>query len=226
MGLTKKVGAGNFLYLSIVGGNMVEKSDKDNPEAIKRTFKDDDGNVVVKYDIRHKDLTGHIVEMKFEDSKYGEQFFVVLQSGDEKAKLTMPSASNYFSDFAQRLPDVDLSKEVVLNAYDMEKDNGKRNKGINIKQDGETVSNAYWDGKKNLHGFPSVSKEDTKDYDSDDWKMHFIQVKKFLKKNVEKMNIPTYTPPTSEGVAPKKKKGAKVYTTEPITGGGDDDLPF
>ena len=38
---------------------------------------------------------------------------------------------------------------------------------------------------------PSVSKTDAKDYDKDDWKLFFIWVKKFLKKEIEKVVIPT-----------------------------------
>jgi len=40
---------------------------------------------------------------------------------------------------------------------------------------------------------PEVSKEDAKGYDKDDWKMFFIKVKKFLKAEVEKVELEEIT---------------------------------
>lgn len=222
MGLTQPVGESNVLYLSIVGGSMVQKSDADNPEAKKREFTKDDGSVVTKYEIHHRNLTGRIVGLDFKDSDFGEQFTITIQAGAEKAKLTMGTDSNYFSDFAKRLPNIDLNKDVTLNPYDMEKDNGKSARGISVKQGDEKITSAYWNGKKAVGGIPVVSEEDRKDYDKDDWKMFFIKVKKFLKKKVQALEIPEYKSFIGGQEELPKQEAASTSSSTPE----EDDLPF
>lgn len=219
MGMTTKSEGGNTLYLSVIGGNMLQASTEDNPEAKKRDYETSDGKKGTKYEIEHRNLTGNVVGMNFNDGKFGEEFSIVLQSGDEKAQLTVPTSGEYFADFAKKLPNIDLTKPITINPYEMDKDNGKKNRGMSIKQGGEKIANAYWDGKKSLKGMPEVSKEDRKDYDSDDWKMHFIKIKKFLKKKVEAVDIPAY----------QVVDTAKAETTQnaPKADSPDvDDLPF
>ena len=41
-GITTQVGESNVLYLTIAGGNMVQKSTEDNPEARKREYEKKD----------------------------------------------------------------------------------------------------------------------------------------------------------------------------------------
>ncbi len=226
-GLVTEVTEGNVLYLNIIGGSIVKKAEKDEEGARKRVFKDDDGNEHIKYDKPFKNLTGHIVGMDFSEGKFGEQFTITVQNGEAKAKLKVSTNSDYFTEFAKRLPNVDLTKTVVLNAYDVEEEGKRNNRGISIKQDGEKLKNAYWNGTKVLGGMPNVSKEDSKDYDSDDWKVHFIQVRKFLKKKVQGLNIPTYTPSSNEGLVTDDAPNT-VQKEQPIGLGGDnnDDLPF
>lgn len=225
MALTQTVGESNVLYLSIAQGNLVQKSDKDNPEARKRTWTDDDGNEKHKWEIWHRNLTGRITDLKIKDGKFGKELLITIQSGEDKAVVQVSVNSDYFTDFAQRLPSVDLTKDVVINPYDIENEGDKRNsRGISIKQNGESVKNYYFDyeNKKSINGIPSVSEEEREDMESDDWKVHFIKVNKFLRNQVEKIEIPNYTPPKSEEpVATKTKPKSKPKAAS--TGEVDDD---
>jgi len=231
-GMTTQVGESNVLYLTIAGGNMVQKSTEDNPEAKKREYEKKDGTPAVKYEIHHRNLTGRVSGLEFKDSDFGEQFVLTLSAGGEKAKLTVGVDSNYFTDFAKRFPGIDLTNDITINPYDMEKDNGRKNRGISVKQGETKIMNAYWDGTKVLNGFPEVDREEAKDYDKDDWKMFFIKVKKFLKKNMEAVVLPAPTesfdmssdivehPEMVEAKATPKKKKTKKKAEE------NSDLPF
>ena len=223
--MTSKVEKGNVLYLSVVGGNMVEASEEGVEGAVKREYETSDGTKGTKWEILHKNLTGHLTTITFDDSKYGERAILKFQNGEDKAQLSFPTDSKYFADFAKKAPNLDLSKEISINVYDFEPEEGKRLTGVSLKQDGDKVDNYYWDGKKTLHGMPEVSKEERKEYDSDDWKMFFLKVKKFLKKKVQAMKIPEYTPETKNTDTPIKEN--KKEDTKGINSDTDeDDLPF
>jgi hypothetical protein len=222
--MTSKVEKGNVLYLSVVGGNMVENSEEGVEGAVKRDYELKDGTKGTKWEILHKNLSGNITTINFEESKYGERVIIKFQNGEDKAQLSFPTDSKYFSDFAKKIPNADLSQEISINVFDFEPEEGKRLTGVSMKQDGEKVENFYWDGKKTLNGMPEVPKADRKEYDTDDWKMFFLKVKKFLKKKVQAMDIPSYDSDSS-GV-----------TQEPVSSGTpekginqdseEDDLPF
>ena len=128
--------------------------------------------------------------MEFKDGDFGEQFILTLTNGEDNAKVHLNTDSKYFTAFAKKLPNVDLEKNVEINSFDFTTKDGKRLTGVALKQGEEKIEDNYWDGKKSLNGIPEVSKTDAKGFDKDDWKMHFINVKKFLKKEVEKVVLP------------------------------------
>lgn len=224
--MTSKVEKGNVLYLSVVGGNMVESSKEGVKGAVKREYETSDGKKGVKYEILHKNLVGRITEVEFKDGSFGEQALIKFQNGKEKAIVTVTTSSKYFTDFAKKLPNVDLSKDVTFNVYDFESKEGKQQTGVSITQEGVKVKGAYWDSetKKSLKGFPNVSKSERADMDSDDWKMFFIKVKKFLKKEVLGITFPTYEytdDSGSAGVDEGQDSSEGLGQEEE-----DDDLPF
>jgi hypothetical protein len=220
MGLTGKVQKGNILYLSVVGGNMAEASEEGVEGAVKREYETSDGKKGVKFEILHKDLTGFIVGVAFEDSRFGEKANIRIQKGTDVAQISFTTDSKYFIDFSRKLPNVDLSQEVTLNPYDFEPEEGKRLTGVSMKQGGEKVADYYWDGKKTRKGFPEVSKEERKDYDKDDWKMFFLKLKKYLKKEVQGLTIPSYTPAPESVIADSPEAPANLEAED------NDDLPF
>jgi hypothetical protein len=189
--MVSDVGQSNTLYLSIANGNIVQKVKEDNKdERVRvREYEDDKGNIKYTYEIPFRDLTGYITSIKIEKGKFGTDCRVHLALGDEKVIFTIPYESNYFQDFAKRIAGADLTKTVTLNAYSFENDQGKNIRGVTVQQGGEKLTDFFWDGKKALHGMPSVSKADAKKYDTDDWKIHFAQVRKFLKDVVSNLEF-------------------------------------
>ena len=187
------------LHLSIAGGVMVEKSEEGVVGAKSRSYEDKDGNAKVKFELHHKNLTGVITDIAFVKTDFGEQANITLESSDDKVVLHMSTDSNYFSDLAKKLPNVAINDLVTVNPYDFVDDKGKKRRGITIIQDGVKLSSFYYDPKtkKNVGDLPTPAKNG-EGFDSDDWKVYFVSVKKFLKAQVEAMdfgvNVITDTP--------------------------------
>ena len=200
--MLQEVGNSNTTYLSIVGGNMVQKVDEDHPDARKREYETSDGAKGTKWEKSWRNLSGFITGIDFEKSNFGTQVRLTLQKGEERVILSFPYESDYFTDFAKRICGADLTKEVVINPYAMTVEGKEyKKRGISLKQDGEKLGNYFFDfdKKKSLHGFPEVSASDRKNYDSDSWKLFFLTVRAFLKKKVQELVIPEYTPQAGGG---------------------------
>lgn len=214
MGLeTRESGA---IYLGIAKGNITAKGKKGDEGVQTREYKDDDGNVQTIYEYQYSKLNGIITKIVFRDGKFGEECRIHVTDVGEDYILTIKTDDRYFQDFAKKIPNVDLSQEVSLAPFDFEGDNGKPVRGMTIEQGGEKVLSYYYDAdkKKDINGFPTVTKADRKEYDSDDWKMYFIKVKKFLKKQVQGLDFSTtVSKPTSKSEAP-------------VVEDDDQDLPF
>jgi len=211
MGAEKRTDSG-VLHLSIIKGNLMQKSTEDNPEAVKREWKDDDGNIKVKYEVVYSKVSGIITGVEFKTGDFGEQAIIKMSDVDEKIHIYMPTGSRYFSDFAKKLPNIDLTQEIEIMPYDFEGEKGKPVKGMSVKCCGVKVMSYYYDGKKTINGLPQPDK-DWKSYDSDDWKIFFMKEKKFLKKAVQGVTF---------GEAPVEN----IYKEPTPQPEGDDDIPF
>ena len=225
MGVTRREES-SVLHLSIIKGTLMQKSTEDNPDAVRRDWEDSDGNKGTKWEIPYSSVEGLIVGVDFKDGDYGEQVIVSMTDVDEKIKIYMPTDSRYFTDFAKKLPNINLWEDVTLSPYDFDGDNGKQNKGVSIKQGGEKLHSFYYDfeDKKTINNLPQPDKNaSTKDhedkYDKDDWKIFFMKQKKFLKKAVMDMSFPK---------VPKKNIKDIDVSAETVTAPTDehDDLPF
>lgn len=177
-------------YLSIIAGKLSQKVNEGTDGAVKREY-DVDGNKGVKWELQYKNLSGFITKMEFRQTDYGEMFTVTIEQDWEVDVLSMNTDSRYFADFWRKLKWIDLWETVTLNPYDFEK-NGKQIRGLDIRQGWEKITDQYfdWEKKESLHWLPSVTDAERKKYDKDDWKIFFVKIKKFLKAEIEKREIP------------------------------------
>jgi len=189
MSIEQVGGTDSKMYLSIIGWTLVQKVEEGSAGAKKRPYEKADGTKSSKWEISYKNLSGKITGMTFKDGDFGEQFLLQLSDSDSNYQISMTTDGRYFTDFAKKLPNLELSEDITLNPYDFTTKEGKQLRGLSVVQDGEKITSAYWDGKKTLGGMPEVSKEDAKGYDKDDWKTYFISVKKFLKKEVATVTV-------------------------------------
>lgn len=221
MGLTTPAGPSNVLYLTVAGGNMVEKSTEDNPLARARKYEDREGNTKTKYEIIHRGLTGIITDVSLERSDFGERLVITVRNGDDTAKLTLATKSDYFTDFAKKVPNIDFSKEVIISPWEMDVEGkSRKRRGVSIKQSGEKVQNFYYDPdkKENINGFPKVDNEELEDLGREDyWEKYWGEVGRFLKRKIKNLTIGEIKSGDSE----PQQQEAPVSISE-----DDDDLPF
>ena len=195
----EQLGDSSVRYLTIISGKLSQKVQEGTQWAVKREY-EVDGNKGEKWELQYKNLSGFITELSFKQSDYWEMFSVKIEKDWEADLLTMNTNSRYFSDFGRKLKNIDLSKEVCLNPYDFE-DNWKQKRGLSITQEWNKIEDAYydWDKKKALNGMPDVSEKERKEFDKDDWKIFFVKIKKFLKEEIQKVELPSVTTDTRKG---------------------------
>lgn len=159
--------------------------------AIKREYEMSDKTMGVKHELVFKSLSGVITDIAFFEGDFGKLIQVTFFDKEAEVEaqefvLSIGTATNFGEDLLKKLPSVDLTKEVTLTPYSFEDDRGKTRRGVTLLQDGEKITNFFYDieKKKNINKYPDPE-GDTKTYDSDDWKMYFTKARKFLVKYAE-----------------------------------------
>lgn len=191
-------------YANIISdGSIRIKCDENDEKAVKRDWELKDGTKGTKFERVYKGISGMIIDISFHDADFGKMLHVTFES-DEDGKpdttLTLNTNSNFAQDLMKKLPNVDLNKKVSLSPYSFEDDKGKIRKGIVVWQgeDGkkEKIQSFFYDPEtqKATNGIP-VPQGDTKKFDSDDWKMYFTVVKKFLVSYIEEKIIYNFSIP-------------------------------
>lgn len=211
-------------YAIILGdGSIREASNENNPDAVKREYETKDGGKKVKWEIPYSSLVGKIKNVYFRDSDFGEQLKLTVE-GPEGDRITLSTSadSNFASDIMKKLPNVDFEKTYVILPWSLTDERGKERRGVSFKHGEEKVENYFYDGTKNVNGFPEPE-GDTTVFTKDDWKIYFLKVKSFL------------TNHTKENICPKFEQDAKKVLKEGQTTPGvdypaedinPDDIPF
>jgi len=195
-------------YLTIINGVLREKVKKETYGAVRRVYKIKDGKKPgkykesEKYELMYKTLTGLIHNIKFEDGDFGQQMKIFFK--DEV--LTLPTNSRYFQDFAKKIMGADINEKIIISPFDFEAD-GRRLSGVTIYQNGFKLSNYYYDvqNKKVINGFPKP-KGNVEKYTKDDWKIYFIEVKKFLIEEIETKLKPLIDPKLRENSTKRQEE--------------------
>jgi len=173
-GTTRSAGK---VYLSIVQGSLRQRVEEGTPGAIKREFENKKDNTKgEKWEIIYSEWLGTLQQLKvIEDDQYGQKLAVEF----EDAIINIPTDSKYFQTLMQKLPCADLTLPISVHPYDFEK-GGDKFKGISVSQRGVKLKSYYYDeAGKAINGYP-VPEGDVKTFNSDDWKIFFLRVKKFL----------------------------------------------
>lgn len=187
-----------YVYI-LSDGLLREKVNEGAEGAELRKWTSKDGSKSgEKWERTYKDMTGFITAVKFDEGEYGEQIQVTFEDGEDKVILTLPVASNFGEDLMKKLPAVNFEEKVTVSPYAFTADNGKDKRGVNLYQKSDKVSNFFYDFEKKevINGFPTPE-GDTKEYSKDDWKIHFLQVRKFLVKYTKERIVPRFTSKTA-----------------------------
>lgn len=178
---------GGKKYITVLADGKFHQVVPEGTEgSVKREIKDKQTGEVtsVKNELIFDSVSGVITKVSFEDSEFGKNLQIEL---DGEGVLSLGTASNFGEDIMKKLPAVDFSKSVKIVPFSFEAE-GKAKKGVTIYQDEQKVDSFYWDKdkKSNINGIPEIE-GDSKKFDADDWKIHFMKVRKFLVAEIEKL---------------------------------------
>lgn len=175
----------NKKFLVVLADGKFHQQVADGTEgAVVRTYEDSDGIEKSKTELVFDEVSGIITNISFEDGEFGKNLQIEI---DNEGTISLGTSSSFGEDLMKKLPAVNLSKEVRLVPYSFDVD-GKSKKGVTVYQDDIKIDSYYYDkeNKKSINGIPEVEGDSSK-FDSDDWKMHFMKVRKFLVAEVEKL---------------------------------------
>lgn len=179
----------NKTYLvALADGKFHQTVSQGTPGAILREYEGSDGSKKSKWELVHDEASGKITNITFEDSDYGKMIKIEL---DGEGVISLSTNSNFGTDVMKKLPGMDLALPYKFVPYAFKTEQGKEKKGISVYQGETKVESFYWNPmtKKATNNMPEPE-GDTSTFDSDDWKMYFTKVKKFLISEVDKIKIP------------------------------------
>lgn len=181
-------------YISILGSDATLR--KVVPEgtvgAITRTYKDSKDVEHTKIEKVFESVSGKITDISFANTEFGTLLQVTLTDTDEflanePETLSMSTSQPFAVDFMKKLPNIDLSKEVILKPFAFTPENGKRElKGLTVTQDGNKIEKSFYDAqsKTNTMGFPNpdekLATEKNEMKRKEGWKRYFKDVEIFL----------------------------------------------
>lgn len=206
-------------YSILADGKFHTTVTEGTPGAVKRDYETSDGKKGSKWELVAQAITGKITNITVYEGDFGKQLQVSLGAD---VTLSLGSSQNFAQDIMKKLPNIDLEKEVKFAPYSfIDEKSGKPKKGVTLYQDNVKIEN-YYSVKKDdkwqeANGFPKVPAK-AKDWDTDDWKVYFIGVTKFLLEEIQKNKL-------YNAVKPVESTGGSLedYPTESID---PKEIPF
>lgn len=171
-----------------------------------------DGTHYAKWELIFKSLSGKISNLYFHDGDYGRNLMVTLAYEDGEDTISFSTGSPFGEDFMKKLPNIDLDEVVEIAPFAFTDNQGKERRGVTVKQTGkgwkdDKVPNFFYKPSaveggrgENINGFPTPE-GDTSKYTKDDWKIYFLQARKFLMTYVEEKFLPRYADKVRVSVA-------------------------
>lgn len=190
MGLTNGATTSSKIVTIVKGKFTIRLPEgSDDPNAIERTLeKGVNAGKVVK-ELQYTGIEGTIETCHVEESEYGTNFVTELIDDEgSRFKLQMPLDSQFFGQYAKRMPNIDTSKPLFLGlGYDKERGRNF----LYARQDGVKVSMAYT--KENPNGLPEPTKKTVKGKEVWDWEEQenfLYEVAIDFGTKLESMNVP------------------------------------
>lgn len=193
MGLQNNKFNGTFASI-LADGSISVKCEEGEFGAVRREYEDSQTKEMkVKFEKIYTELSGYIAGIKFFEGEYGKQLQLSVKDGEDEIVLGFPVNSNFCEDLMKKLPNVKFNQPVVIKPYSfIDKVKKTPKKGVTIIQEDEKINSFFSkvEGDKVIttNGLPVP--EEGKKYDADDWKMHFMIVRKFLVNFIESQVAP------------------------------------
>ena len=233
----------NKLYLSIVQGSLRQSVPKGTEGAVEREW-EAGGKKGVKHEIEYSAYSGKITGVTFFDGESDGRKFtnlnIILDENEDGKQpvISVGVSTRYASDILKKLPSVDFEKEVRIRPYAfIPEGEDKTVTGVEITQPDRFGKFVYkvdshfhskaGDGKTIIkNGYP-VPEGDTRTYTADDWKVFYLQVRRFLVNYTKEHVCSRFTG------APQAQRGNEEPGDETPSGAGypadeinPEDIPF
>lgn len=185
----------NERFITILSdGKFHEKVDEGTEGAILREYETSSGEKGEKWELIYKKVEGIITNVDFHEGDFGENILITFKLEDDtEITLAQGVTSNFGEDILKKIPALNFSEKVGMQPYVFTKDNGKEARGVTVWQTSDKVLSYFRDFEKNedKNGIPQPE-GDTEKYDKDDWRIHFIKVRKFLVSYAKEHIVPKF----------------------------------
>lgn len=160
------------------------------PNAVKRDWETKDGKKGSKWELTAQSIEGYIKAVGIYDGDYGDNLQIEIGDSEVDVTVFLSTGSQYGEDFMKKLPNLKKGEMVRLSPYSFkDEQSGKDKKGMTIYQSESKITDFYHEKKGEkiaaTNGYPEVP-EEAKKWKSEDWKLFFLQARKFLKGEVQK----------------------------------------
>lgn len=212
------------LYFTIIDGSFRTQVEESHPEAVRREYETKTGAKAVKYERIVKTIGGIIENVNFYENDYGKTINIKFDANEngQSPIVSISISSSYGEDLLKKLPSIDFTKDVKLSPYSFTNDFGKEVRGISVLQDDKKIKNFFFDAEKNenINGYPIA--EGKENYGKEDWKIYFLQARKFLIEYTTKNIISKF-----QNKNFNKVRGEKQIEYDNIDDGvNPNDIPF
>ena len=186
MGLENRRNSGADFVSILADGKFHLEVEKDTEGAILREYETSDKKTGSKYELLFDTLEGMITSLTFREGEFGSQLYM----GINDVVVCMGVASSYAEDVMKKVPNINFDKPITLQPYAFEDDNKKTRKGVTLTQDGQKLTNYFYDpvAKKNINGYPEPT-GDTKTFTKEHWKAYFGGARMFLMDYITKHHL-------------------------------------
>lgn len=188
--------SGNKQYWTTFQGTFRRKAkDADEPGEVITRINKNDKEV---REVSRTALGGHITNIYFEPTEFGEQLKIELDANEngQIPVLGFGVESKDGRDLMKKLPALNLSKEVKFAPYQFTDGDDKRS-GVTLYQSeqGEfdkKIDNHFWDDEKKefTNGFPTIDWDNATEKEQKIWK---IERDTFLKSYLQEHVCPTFS---------------------------------
>ncbi len=189
-------------YVNIFGGNLSIQAKEGEEGAVSRVNKKDK----TVWEKHYPDLTGILESVEVNKNEHLKAWEYVLHLSDVGMHyyISIPCESRYGENFAKKAPHLKFGQELTVKPYDfLDKTDNKKRIGVGLLQEGfpDKKLPVYYT-KENPNGMPVLLEK----VDEEAYKIHNIQLNKFLREEVAKLSkpkdVPAETPVNNTPVDP------------------------
>lgn len=221
----------NRKYLSIKLGQLFYPTqapeDKQAQNYTSKITQDSKGNKYNNEGLWFEAIESVIYGVRFYDTQYGTNINIELADG---YILSDKIDSRTGTQLMDMLPSIDLSKPVYIKPYDFNGDDGKRVRGILLKQDDVKIEPFFFDKKAKSYpeDFPKapVAPKNGK-ISSQAWILYFGNIAMTLREKVQVWSESAkFDNPFTKDIEPTQYPDEETEVTDPILDEADKSLPF